>query len=451
MNTPAYQTVPVTCPSCNYRFVSPVLTIIDVGQAPEAKTMFIAGRLNVAICPQCGHAGMLSIPLVYHDPGKELLFTYVPAELSLPESEQQRIIGDLTNRVMSSLPPEGRKGYLLRPRSFLRLEGMVEAILLADGITPEMLEAQRAKVDLLDRLLLVQSEDSRRAIVEDSGDQLDYQFFQLLTLNIERAQANAQEEAVRQLLELRGQLLEWTTTGREILARENAIQALGSEISREGLLEKLVEAYEAGEEIKVDTMITLARPVVDYVFYQQLTERIEAAEAGGNTERADRLRSLRERVLDLTADVDAEIQRAREQANQLLEQVLASDDIEESVRSHLGQIDELFLDVIAQNLQAAEQLGNDDRAHKLKQLEDLLMRLVQESQPPEVQFINSLLTAEYPDGTHALLEANRERIDDQMLEFMELIENDLTESGRVELARRVAEILEQASSVRARN
>jgi len=448
LNTPAYQTVPVTCPGCSNRFVSPVLTIIDVAQAPEAKTMFLAGRLNVAVCPQCGHAGMLSIPLVYHDPDKELLFTYLPAELSLPEVEQQRIIGDLTNRVMSSLPPERRKGYLLRPRSFLRLEGMVEAILQADGITPEMLEAQRAKVDLLDRLLRAQSEDSRRAIVQDSGDQLDYEFFQLLTLNIERAQADAQEEAVRQLLELRGQLLEWTATGREVAAREDAIRELGSEISREGLLEKLVAASEAGEEIKVDTMITFARPVIDYVFYQQLTERIEAEEKGGNTERADGLRSLRERVLDVTAEVDAEINRARERANRLLEQILDSDDVEESVRLHLGQIDDHFLDAVAQNLQVAEQLGNADRVQKLNQLGELLMRLVQDSQPPEIQFINRLLTAEYPDGTQALLEANRERIDDQMLEFMELIENDLTESGRVELAKRLAEIRKQAASDR---
>ncbi len=448
MNTPAYQTVPVTCPSCSNRFVSPVLSIIDVGQVPEAKAMFLAGRLNVAVCPQCGHAGMLSLPLVYHDPHKELLFTFVPAELGLPDVEQQRIIGDLTNRVMSSLPPEGRRGYLLRPQSFLRFEGMVEAVLQADGITPEMLEAQMAKVDLLDRLLRAQSEDSRRAIVQDSGDQLDYEFFELLTLNIDRAQANAQEEAVRQLLELRGQLLEWTATGREVAVREDAIRELGAETSREGLLEKLIEATEAGEEIKVDTMVAFARPVIDYVFYQQLTERIEAEEEACNTERAGRLRALRERVLDLTAEVDAEIQRAREQANQLLMQVLDSEDLEESVRSHIGQIDELFLDAVAQNLQAAEQQGNAERVQKLNQLGDLLMRLIQEGQPPEVQFINSLLTAEYPDGTRDLLEANRERIDDRMLEFMELIENDLTGSGRVELARRLSEIREQAGSVR---
>ena len=75
------------------------------------------------------------------------------------------------------------------------------------------------------------------------------------------------------------------------------------------------------------------------------------------------------------------------------------------------------------------------------------MRLIQESQPPELQFINSLLTADYPDGTQALLEENRQQIDDRMLELMRLVEDDLTQSGRVELAQRLAEIQKQAASL----
>lgn len=447
MNTPTYQTVPVTCPSCSNRFVSPVLTTIDAGQDPEAKAMFLSGQINVAVCPQCGHAGMLSTPLVYHDPNKELLFTYVPAELGLPETEQQRLIGDLTNRVMSSLPPEQRKGYLLRPQSFLRIEGMVEAVLEADGITPEMLAAQRAKADLLDQLLRETSDDSRRAIVRENDEQLDYEFFQILTLNIELAQANAQEEAVAQLLELRRQLLEWTTVGHQVADREDAIRELGSELTREGLLEKLVEASRAGEDTKVETMIAVGRPAIDYVFYQQLTARIEAEDERGNTNEADELKALRERVLDVTAAVDAELQRATEQANQLLQQILASEDLEASVSSHLDQIDELFLNALALNLQAAEQAGRADEAQRLQQLGDILMRLIQESQPPELQFINSLLTADYPDGTQALLEENRQQIDDRMLELMRLVEDDLTQSGRVELAQRLAGIQIQAASL----
>jgi len=46
------------------------MTIIDVGERPEAKAVFVSGQLNIAACPQCGYAGMLNTPLVYHDPDK---------------------------------------------------------------------------------------------------------------------------------------------------------------------------------------------------------------------------------------------------------------------------------------------------------------------------------------------------------------------------------------------
>ena len=447
MNAPAYQNVPVTCPSCGNRFVSPVLTIIDARQNPEAKAMFLSGRINVAACPQCGHAGLLNTPIVYHDPDKELLLTYVPAELGLPEIEQQRVIGDLTNRVMSSLPPEQRKGYLLRPQSFLRIEGMRESILNADGITPEMLEAQQAKVDLLDRLIRTTSEDSRRTIAQENDQQLDYEFFQILTLNIELAQADGQEEMTNQLLELRGQLLEWTSTGHEVAAREDAIRELGSGITREGLLDKLIQASQAAEDTKIDTMIAVGRQAIDYIFYQQLTSRIEAAQESGNTTEADSLKALRERVLNVTAEVDAEIQRATEQANQLLKQILHSDDLEAAVRANLDQIDELFLNAVALSLQAAEQAGRTEEAQRLQQVGDIMMKLIQESQPPEIQFINSLLSAGPADKTQELLEQNKDRLDARMLELMRLVEEDLHESGRTELAHRLAEIQKQAASL----
>jgi hypothetical protein len=447
LNPPAYQNVPVTCPSCGNRFVSPVLTIIDARQNPEAKAMFLSGRINVAACPQCGHAGLLNTPIVYHDPDKELLLTYVPTELGLPETEQQRVIGDLTNRVMSSLPPEQRKGYLLRPQSFLRLEGMREAILNADGITPEMLEAQQAKVDLLARLIRATSEDSRRTIAQENDKQLDYEFFQILTLNIELAQADGQEEMANQLLELRGQLLEWTSTGHEVAAREDAIRELGSGITREGLLDTLIQASQAEEDTKVDTMIRVGRPAIDYIFYQQLTSRIEAAQESGNTAEADSLKALRERVLDVTTEVDAEIQRATEQATQLLKQILDSDDLEAAVRANLDQIDELFLNAMALNLQAAEKAGRTEEVQRLQQVGDIMMNLIQESQPPEIQFINSLLSAGSADSTQELLEQNKDKLDARMLELMRLVEEDLRQSGRTELAQRLAEIQKQAASL----
>jgi hypothetical protein len=424
-----------------------VLTIIDAGQSPEAKALLLAGRLNVAVCPQCGHAGMLSAPLVYHDPEKEMLFTFVPSELGLPEVEQQRFIGDLTSRIMSALPAEQRKGYLLRPRSFLRLEGLIEAVLEADGITPEMLESQRARATLLERLLQATGEEARKIMAQENDALIDYDFFQLLTLNIELAESDGRQQIAQELLGLRQQLLRWATVGREVASREEAIRELGPHVTREELLEKLIRAALVGERAKVEAMVAFARPAIDYIFYQQLTARIEALQEAGDADQAEVLTALRNDILEMTAEIDAEIQKASEQATQVLNEILQSNDIERAVRANIGQIDDLFFNAFAMSLNAAEQAGRSEEAEKLRQLGDVLLELVRESQPPQIRLINELLGAEYPDGTEALLKENRQQIDAQLLEVMRLLGEDLTNTGRGEVAQRLAEIRQQAAAM----
>jgi hypothetical protein len=447
LSVPEYQTVPVTCPSCQHRFVSPLLSIIDVGQHPEAKALFLSGRINIAVCPQCGHAGLLSAPLVYHDPEKELLLTFASAELGMSELEQQQAIGEMTNRVISTLLSEKRKGYLLRPRSFLRVEAMIEAVLEADGITPEMLEVQRAKADLLDRLLQATSDDGRRIIAKENNEQIDYEFFQLLALNIELAQADEESDVAQRLLALRGQLLEWTTQGHEISQREEAISSLGEEITREGLLDQLVEAALAGEDVKVETLVSVARPAIDYVFYQKLTARIDASEGAGRGDEAQILRSLRDKVLDLTAQIDADLQQATTQAAGLLERILDSDDPDTQLRANLDQIDELFLGVLGSNLQAAEQAGEAEAADRLTAISESIMNIIQESQPPEIQFVNQLLAADYPSGTQQLLSERPDQVHSRLLSIMDTLAQDLTSRGRQETAQRLADIRKQAAEL----
>ncbi len=450
MNSAPYQTIPVTCPNCRTRFAAPVMTIIDVGQRPEAKAIFLSGQVNVAACPQCGHAGMLNTPLVYHDPDKELLLTYIPPELNLPEMEQERIVGDLTNRVISALPAEKRKGYLLRPKSYLRLEAMIKDILEADGITQEMLEAQRAQAELLERLLRADGEEARQAIAQANDAQIDYEFLDLLTLNIELAQRGQQPAIVSELLALREQLLRWTTLGQELNAREEAIAGLGQEITREGLLDKLIEAATQGgavKSVKIETLVAVGRPAIDYAFYQQLTERIAAAEQAGQREQAETLTALRQTVLDETARLDEQDRQAAEEAKEFLQQALEDDDPQAFIRANANQVDNLFMNILMANLQAAERAGQTAAVERLRRVSDAVTALILESQPPEIQFINRLLSAEYPEGTLALLQENQQRISDQLLEVMRLVAEDLDKSGREETSQRMIQVREQAAGL----
>ena len=444
-----FQTVSITCPSCRQRFTTQIASLIDAGQDPESKAMLLSGQLNVAVCPQCGHAGMLATPLLYHDAEKEMLFTYIPPELGASELEQQRMFGEATSRIIASLPAEQRKAYLLQPRSFLRLEAMIEVILEADGVTPEMLATQRARTALLERLLRTPAEDVRRALAQENDAQIDFDFFQLLSINIEMAQASSQPRVFQQLMALRAELLQWTTQGRELAAREEAIQSLGQQVTREDLLERLMEAALAGETIKIETMVALARPVIDYLFYQQLSERIGALGQQGKVQDAETLRALRQAILEQTAEIDAEVQRATEEAAQFLRLLVSGDDPESILRANADRVDNLFLNLLMTSLDAAEREGQRTTVDRLGRVRDAVMRLIQESQPPEIQFVNTLLSADYPDETRAILEENRDHLDDRLLEVMAAVRENLLRRGQEDAANRLSQIEGQAKVVRA--
>jgi hypothetical protein len=113
------------------------------------KAAFLQGQINLAQCPQCGTTFAANVPLLYYDLEKELSLVLVPPDLNVIGSDQEKLIGDLTNSLVNSLPTEERKFYLFNPKQFLSLESMVKTILEADGISEEVLEAQAARAKLI--------------------------------------------------------------------------------------------------------------------------------------------------------------------------------------------------------------------------------------------------------------------------------------------------------------
>ena len=187
------QMINITCPACRTPYTSPVVSIVDVGQDPRLKTLFLQGRLNTSVCPNCGAGGIVNIPLAYHDPEKEVLFCLVPQEMNIRETERQRIIGEMSRAVLNQLPTEQRKGYLLQPRIFLTYQTMIEAILEKDGISKEMLQARQRKADLAERMMqMVDDPITLSSAINENKDQIDQEFFVLLMNRLQMAQQSNQ-------------------------------------------------------------------------------------------------------------------------------------------------------------------------------------------------------------------------------------------------------------------
>jgi len=433
------QQVALNCPTCGNPIQADVYNLVDIGQQPELKARLLRGRLNVARCAACGSEGVIAAPLMYHDPEKEVLFIYVPRESQLNDQEQQRLIGNLTNLIMAWLPPEKRKGYLLVPKTFLSYQSLVEAILQAEGVTPEMMATQRARMQLLDRLLQAMADEDRlKALVAEADSQIDFEFFASLGAYIEASRQDGREESARTLEGLRERLLESSSYGRKLAAQMVAGSPGRSPLQRDELLQKLLAAR---SEEELADLVTWYRSAVDYLFFQMLTDRMESAQREGKTEEAQHLKQLRSTLLELTDRLDEEARAALEQAAGLLRSLLAAAEPEALIREHLAEFNDAFFIVLGANLQATDEAEEGELHERLQRLGTLVLQVAQERLPPEVRLIRGLLTAPDDDAVQSLLQENEPLINERLVALMrELageIENAQTAARLKELAERV--------------
>ncbi|RMF43290.1 MAG: hypothetical protein D6755_10505 [Anaerolineae bacterium] len=429
------------CPNCRQPIVVDVQQVFDVSQDPSAKQRLLSGMPNLAQCQACGYQGPLVTPLVYHDPQKELLLTFVPSELGLPRDEQERLIGSLIQQVMNALPQEQRKAYLLSPQTMLTYQGLVERILEADGITKEMIEAQQQRLRLIERLLQVSSEDVLDEIVKQESALIDDEFFMILQRLGEAAIGAGDERALRSIVGLQQRLLDTTEFGQkvkeqkqEIDAAVESLQALGNDITREKLLDLIVEAP---TETRLATLVSMTRPGLDYAFFELLSQRIEAAQG---EERA-RLEERRAKILQMTQEIDQEMQARKDVARRNLEALLQVDDIEQAVLQNLSAIDQTFVNLVQEEQQKARQAGDLGRSAKLGQILDTLQKA---SGGAEVALIEELLAIEDEEQLKQTLASHPEAASPEFVELLTGLMAQAQQAGDENLSRRVERIFEAA-------
>uniref|UniRef100_A0A7C4Q186 CpXC domain-containing protein n=1 Tax=Bellilinea caldifistulae TaxID=360411 RepID=A0A7C4Q186_9CHLR len=406
------------CPRCKAPVVAEIEQLFDLNVNPQAKQRLLSGQVNVIHCPACGYEGMLGTPVVYHDPEKELLLTFVPSELGLPANEQEKLIGPLLNQVMNKLPPEKRKAYLLRPQTMFTFQTLIERVLEADGITRQMIDEQQKRLNLLQRILSTPQAESRLEIIKQEEALIDASMFSLLTRLIESALAQGDERGARVLAAIQKELLDNTTIGQEIKNQseeaQQAVQML-QEAAKEGftrqkLLDLVIQTAES--DVKLSTIVSMTRNGMDYTFFQMLAERIEQA----SDEEKTRLENLRQKLLDFTRKVDEQIQLQLEDSRKLLNQILAAENVETATQEHLGELDAYFVEVLQQELNAARSNGDLDRIAKLQRVNGVLEQA--SAPPPELALIEQLLEAPSYDERMKLLQEKSEMVTPEFVQML---------------------------------
>ncbi len=406
------------CPRCKAPVTAEIEQLFDLNVNPQAKQRLLSGQVNVIHCPSCGYEGMLGTPIVYHDPDKELLLTFVPSELGLPANEQEKLIGPLLNQVMNKLPPEKRKAYLLRPQTMLTFQTLIERVLEADGITRQMIDEQQKRLNLLQRILSTPQAESRLEIIKQEEALIDGSMFSLLTRLIESALAQGDERGARVLAAIQKELLDNTVVGQEIKTQseeaQQAVQML-QEAAKEGFTrQKLLDLIlqTADSDVKLSTIVSMTRNGMDYAFFQMLAERIEQTSG----EEKNRLEKLRQKLLEFTRKVDEQIQLKLEDSRKLLNMILAAENIESATQEHLGELDAYFVELLQQELDAARSNGDLERIAKLQKVNGVIEQA--SAPPPELALIEHLLEAPNYDERMKLMQEKSEMVTPEFVQML---------------------------------
>ena len=412
------------CPRCRQPILAQVEQLFDVNADPQAKQRLLSGQVNYARCQNCGYEGMLSIPIVYHDPGKELLLTYFPPELGIGVNDQERMIGPLINQAVNRLKPEQRKAYILRPQAMFTMQTMIEKILEGDGITREDIQKSQTRMALLERLLST-SPASRLEVIKQEEANIDQAVFVLLSRILEATLGQGDQNAARQLAALQQELLENTPVGLEIQAQsleiEKAVKQLqdaGKDggLTREKLLDILINTP---SDAAISTIVSYVRNGMDYTFFELLSAKIEAA----GPQEKEKMLELREKLLSLTSQIDKAMQVEMNNSRKLLDVILASANVEQATMEHMEELSDLFVEILKTELDAARKAGDLSRSSKSPQVVATLQKA--SAPPPEVALIDEMLSTEDEAALDKLIEANSDKINP---DFVQLLNNIVTQA-----------------------
>ena len=386
----------ISCPRCRQLIPAQIEQLFDVTADPGAKQRLIGRVSNYAHCSFCGFEGPLATPIVYHDNEKELLLTYFPSELGLPVNEQEKMVGPLMTQIMNRLPAEKRKGYLLRPQSFLTFQSMIERILEKDGVTKEMLDEQQQRLALIQRLMTASSPEVRTALIKEESAQLDEAFFALFNRLAESAASSGQEQAMQAMAALQQELLANSEYGRKLQAQVGELEAavktlqeVGQGLTREKLLDIFIAAP---SDERLQALVSLTRNGLDYSFFQIMTDKIEKS----NGDERKKLEDLRTKVLDFNNKIDKALEEQMKQADKMIDALMEAPDIAKATAENIASFQN---DVVVQVLETKLRDAQKNDNARMQKLQQIVAVLQEASAPPELEIVNELVDAAGDDAS----------------------------------------------------
>jgi hypothetical protein len=332
---------------------------------------------------------------------------------------------------MNRLPQEKRKAYLLRPQSFFTFQTMIEKILEKDGISKEVLDENQKQLALIQRLIQTSTSSVRVDMIKQEAAIINERFFALFERFAQSAIASGQEQAAQSLGTLQQELLDNTEYGKQVAeqigemdAAAKTLQDLGGQLTREKLVDLLIEAP---SEARLNSLVSLTRNGLDQSFFQIFTQRIEAA----TDEQRPKLLALQAKIVEIARSIDKAFEAQAKQAEQFIEALIAEPDIPKAAAENIEAFqNEVVIQVLEQLLREAHEKKEEDRLAKLQLV---LTILQQASTPPEVEFINAMVDiANDAVALEQFLDANEQHLTNEVNAMVVQLIQQVEQSGKTD-------------------
>jgi hypothetical protein len=169
-----------------------------------------------------------------------------------------------------------------------------------------------------------------------------------------------------------------------------------------------------------------------------LTDRMQHASG----EQQAQLMALRDKLLEMTHEIDQAIKEQEDLAGQLLDKILAEENIEEATLQALPGINEVFLEVLRARIQAARKADDQEQLKKLQQVAGAIQKV---SAPgANIELIEALIQAKDVDAIRAVLEENAEEITDEFSQFLySLLSQTQAQEGRQDMVEKLQQVYRQ--------
>ncbi len=118
----------VKCPKCGNISDITVWNSITVGNSEDLKEDLLKGRVNIFRCPECGVAGLMPTPLLYHDEAKKLMISFSPCN---DAESAHRLFDKIRKSSKESGELKNTEGYNLR--FVTDYNALLEKILIFDN------------------------------------------------------------------------------------------------------------------------------------------------------------------------------------------------------------------------------------------------------------------------------------------------------------------------------